>query len=201
MNHENESWENLVNQWHQDDAELNRNLPTQTAVLKQISKHNSNRRLEAMVAGVVSVAVAGYLIFEMAAGLPSKADWVMYLMFLALVIGAGIVTQFYSQRANDTYTDSSDKYLTSLSKQVDIGLSAISFGRKLCISVMILSFVVLMVLGYRSIFGAPLESKHLLVCSIIIGCELLFFEIYKILNSKQSQLLREREFLNKSKVS
>jgi hypothetical protein len=196
MSQQQDSWDDLHQSWNDNDAEIDKLIPSENVLMDQINKQRRDNKIETIVSMIASITLTSYIILEMYSGLPSTADIILYSVFLALAVSVGLFTFFSARRSIVASADSTKSHIIVLLEQSKNNLKALLFGRIIVAIVLLIALCLLGTIMYVALNKA-LEFKHYLVGGIALGCCLLFAGIFIYSKQKRTQLEHEIEFLTK----
>ena len=196
MSQEQDSWDDLLQSWNANDAEIDKQAPSENVLMDQINKQNRDHKRGSILAAIVSIAFVSYIISEMYSGLPSIFDTILYSVFLVMGLSCGLHPFVLSRRSIAASTDSSKNHIIVLLKQSKNNFKALLFSRIICVMLLLIALFLLGAIVYVALNKA-LEFKHYLVGGIALGCCLLCAGIFIWLKKARIQLEHEREFLTK----
>jgi hypothetical protein len=194
MSQKQDSWDDLLQGWNENDAEIDKQIPSKNVLMDQINKQRRDNRIEAIVSMIASITLTSYIISQMYLGLPSTFDVILYSVCLALAVSVGLFKFVSARRSIVASTVSSKKHIVVLLEQSKKNLKALLFSRIIGALVLLIALLLLGTIVYVGLNKA-LEFKHYLVGCIALGCCLLFAGVF-IYSKKQRTLLeQEIEFL------
>jgi hypothetical protein len=196
MSQQQGSWNNLLQSWNENDAEIDKKVLSEKTLIDQINKQNRKNKREAILSGIVSIALISYIISEMYSGLPSIVDTILYSVFLVLGLSTGLYTFALARSSIVASTDSSKNHINVLLEQSKNNLKALLFSRIVCVIVFLIALFLLGMIVYVAL-NKTLGFQHYLVGGIALGCCLLFVGISIWFKKERIQLEQQLEFLTK----
>lgn len=190
MNQSQNAWDDLIQNWNANDDGLSKSLPSDQALIDQISKQARHDKISTIIALITSIALSSYIIFEMYSGMPSVADTALYSVFLAVSLSAGVFTVFAARRSKQPSANTTRHHILTLIDQSKGNLKAIVFSRVICVIALIMSALLVALIIFVA-FSKTLEIKHYLVGGVALSCSLLFIGIF-IWLKKQKALLENQ---------
>jgi hypothetical protein len=196
MGHQQDSWDDLLQNWNENDAKIDKQVPSENVLMDQINKQNRINKRAVIFSVIVSIALSSYIISEMYSGLPSIADIVLYSVILAFALSSGLYVFVLEKRSIVASTDNSKSHIIVLLERSKNNLKAALFCRMISGIALLLPLFLLGLITYVAMNKA-LDFKHYLVGGIALGCCLLFAGIFIYSKKQRTQLEHEIEFLTK----
>ncbi len=196
MQHQQDSWDDIMQNWHSKDDQLQQQLPTPDTLIAQINKRNRNNKIEVIMALVAGVLAGGYIVWEMYLGLPSIADKILYSIFLALIV-LGVANSYVSlSRSIVASADRTKDHVTVLLNQSEYKVKELRIGQIIMTIMCLVILFIVGVIAYIGLFERPLEYKHYLVAGICSACSILFIGNYIWFKRQIKQFKRQIHFLS-----
>jgi hypothetical protein len=194
MSQQQNSWDDLLQNWNANDVGIDKQIPPEEVLIDQIKKQNRNNKIEVIFSIIVSIALASYIISEMYSGLPSIADTILYSVFLVLVVSVVLYAFVSTKRSIAASTDNTLSHIMVLLEQSKSNLKTLLFSRIICATGLLISLLLLSIIAYVALHKA-LEFKHYLVGGTALGCSLLFVGLFIWFKKQRVQLEERIEFL------
>ncbi|MDA8621756.1 hypothetical protein N9L48_03825 [Psychrosphaera sp.] len=194
MNQSQNSWDDLIQNWNHNDADMDKELPSEQVLIDQINKQTRNDKIGVVTSLVAGFALASYIIVEMNAGLPSLADTILYSVFLLMSIAIGLFPLLSKKRSIQVSNNHTQQHINTLIGQSKNNLKTLIFSRFVCALALVVSMSLVGLIAFVAL-NKPLEIKHFMVGGIALGCSLLFVGIFIWLKKQKTQLEHQIEVL------
>jgi hypothetical protein len=177
MTSEKSQWDNIVSSWQSDDFESSdstRALPSDQALKATVESAVKASRIETVISGVMGLALGGYIVSEIIAGLPSVLDYILYggiLTIITLVAFLAVRLKREERRAEGVGTMN---YLGLLLNQADANIKMIKIGKFFGLAIIGLIYAIAIWILVQMFLSGNSMAKPVMA-SVIMGFVTLFF--------------------------
>jgi len=177
MTSEDAKWDDILNSWQSDDFE-NRDsagaLPSEQALKATVESAVKASQFETVISVTMGLALGGYIVSEIIAGLPSVLDYILYGGMLTIITLVAFLSVRLRRGARRAEGEGTMNYLGILLKQADTTIKVIKIGKLFGLAIFGLIYAIAIWILVQMILSGNAMAKPGLA-SLIMGFVTLFF--------------------------
>jgi hypothetical protein len=197
MSNEEPEWENIMNSWNSEDFENSgsaRALPSDQVLKATVESAVKSGKIEAVVSVVMGLALGGYIVSEIVAGLPSVLDYILYYGMLTILTSAAFFVARLRSSSGRAEGEGTMHYLGTLLDQADTTLKVVKMGKLFCLAVFCLLYgIAIWTLVHMFLSGHAIAKPGM--AALIMGFVTLFFPsmFYFLHKTQKSVVMGKRQ--------
>jgi len=177
MTSEEAKWDDIVNSWQSDDFESSdstRAHPSDEALKATVKSAVKAIQIETVVSVTMGLALAGYIVSEIVAGLPSVLDYILYGGMLTIITLVAFFSVRFRRGARRAEGEGTMNYLSILLNQADTTIKVIKMGKFFGLAIFGLLYAIAIWILVQMILSGNSMAKPVMA-ALIMGFVTLFF--------------------------